>query len=60
MEVIIMFKYKSIKMQLVEERRKREKAQSDLQKTTADVDYIAMMCDVELETTDEVGGASDE
>ena len=48
-----MDKYKSLKVQLLEERKKREKAQSDLQKATADMDYIAMMCDVELETTDE-------
>lgn len=45
-----MFRYNSIKSQLMRERKLREKAQSDLQKVTADLDYVAMMSDVELET----------
>ena len=45
-----MFLYKSVKDQLVEERKKREAAEAKLNKASADVDYIAMMCDVELET----------
>lgn len=45
-----MFRYNSIKAQLMRERKLREKAQSDLQKVTADLDYVAMMSDVELET----------
>ncbi len=53
-------KYKSLKAQLLEERKKREKAQSDLQQTVADVDYIAMMCDVELESENETEVGSNE
>lgn len=45
-----MFRYNSVKAQLMRERKLREKAQSDLQKVTADLDYVAMMSDVELET----------
>lgn len=45
-----MFLYKSVKSQLVEERKKREAAEAKLNKASADVDYIAMMCDVKLET----------
>ena len=49
-----MFRYNSIKTQLMRERKLREKAQSDLQKVTADLDYVAMMSDVELETDTEL------
>ena len=45
-----MFLYKSVKQQLVEERKKREASEARLEKNCADVDYIAMMCDVILET----------
>jgi len=41
--------YKSTKQQLVEERRMRELAEAKLNKASADVDYIAMMCDVDLD-----------
>ena len=50
-----MFGYKSINHQLVDERKKREFAESNLNKTSADVDYIAMMCDIELEIEEEDG-----
>lgn len=44
-----MFGYKSTKEQLLEERRKNAQLQAELEKTSADVEYIAMMTDVELE-----------
>ena len=45
-----MFLYKTVKEQLIEERKRREASDARLEKSRADVDYIAMMCDVELET----------
>lgn len=45
-------KYKSLEAQVLDERRRREMAQAKLQQTAADVDYIAMMCDVELAMPD--------
>lgn len=44
-----MFEYKSLKQQLIDERNKNVvlKAQSD--KNTSDIDYIAMMSDIELD-----------
>lgn len=44
-----MFKFKTTKEQLIEERRKNAVLQSALAKTNADVEYIAMMTDVELD-----------
>ena len=44
-----MFKFKSTKEQLIEERRKNAVLQSALEKTNADVEYIAMMTDIELD-----------
>ncbi len=49
-----MFKYKSVSQQTVEERRKNEQLQAHSLKQRSDIDYIAMMNDVELETTEEV------
>ena len=48
-----MFRFKSTKEQLIEEQRKNARMQSILDKTNADVEYIAMMTDVELEFEDE-------
>lgn len=49
-----MFEYKDIKRQLLEEKKKNAKLQAKLAKTNADIEYIAMMTDVELEEdTDE-------
>ncbi len=48
-----MFKYKSIKEQLREERTKNEQLRAAQIKNEADTEYIAMMCDVELETVGE-------
>jgi len=56
-----MFQYKTLQRHLLEERRKREALQAKLQQTEANTDYIAMMCDVELETENEnEGGFGDE
>ena len=49
-----MFEYKDIKRQLLEEKKKNAKLQAALEKTNADVEYIAMMTDVELEETEEI------
>lgn len=48
-----MFKYKSVTQQLVEERKKNEALRANQQHSDADIEYIAMMCDVELETDGE-------
>ena len=44
-----MFNYLSIDKLLHRERAKNEKLREESRKLAADVDYIAMMCDVELE-----------
>lgn len=44
-----MFKFKDVKTQLIEEKKKNAELQAKLAKTNADVEYIAMMTDVELE-----------
>lgn len=44
-----MFKFKDVKTQLLEEKKKNAELQAKLAKTNADVEYIAMMTDVELE-----------
>lgn len=44
-----MFKFKDVKTQLMEEKKKNAELQAKLNKTNADVEYIAMMTDVELE-----------
>ncbi len=49
-----MFKFKSTKEQLIEERKKNAVLQSSLAKTNADIEYLAMMTDVELEETEEI------
>jgi hypothetical protein len=49
MEVSIMFKYKSVQTQLIEERRKNERLGAQSVKNISNIDYIAMMTDVELE-----------
>lgn len=54
-----MFKYKPIQNQLIEERRRREMLASRLSQTNADLEYIAMMCDVELETGIQSGEVSE-
>lgn len=44
-----MFHYKSIKEYSLQERRKNEQLQAALNRANADLDYLAMMTDVELE-----------
>ena len=44
-----MFKFKDVKTQLLEEKKKNAELQAKLAKTNADIEYIAMMTDVELE-----------
>ena len=48
-----MFKVKTIMQQLIDERNRNIQRQNQQEKNTADIDYIAMMCDVELEDTEE-------
>ncbi len=55
-----MFGFKSTREQLVEERRKNAQLQAALDKTSADVEYIAMMTDVELEDDEEMEGEKDD
>ena len=47
-----MFGYKDTKTQLLEEKKKNAELQAKLAKTNADVEYIAMMTDVELDETE--------
>ena len=49
-----MFGYKSLHEQLIEERNKNEQLQYQLEKANADLYYIAMMTDVDLEEDSEV------
>ena len=44
-----MFGYKSVKEYSLKERRRNELLQAALTKTNADLEYLAMMTDVELE-----------
>lgn len=48
-----MFGFKSTREQLLEERRKNAQLQAALDKTNSDVEYIAMVTDVELEDDEE-------
>lgn len=45
--------YLSLKDQLLKERQKNAALTAEAAKNTADIDYIAMMCDVELELPEE-------
>ena len=47
-----MFEYKNIYKQLIEVRNKNAELQAKLDKTNADIEYIAMMTDVDLEETE--------
>ncbi len=42
-------KYIPLKEQVINERKKNTALQDKVRKNNADIDYIAMMCDVELE-----------
>ena len=45
-----MFAMKTVKDQLLDQRRENVRLKAELEKTTADVAYIAMMTDIELDT----------
>ena len=47
-----MFEYKNVYKQLIEMRNKNAELQAKLDKTNANVDYIAMMTDIDLEETE--------
>lgn len=51
---MIMFKYKSINDQLIEERNKNTLLNAQLEQAQANIDYIAMVSDIELEEEGEV------
>lgn len=44
-----MLKFLPLKNQVIEERKKNNQILEKLLKKSADIEYIAMMCDVELE-----------
>lgn len=52
--------YLSIKDLLLKERKKNAAVIAEAAKNTADIDYIAMMCDVELEVPEDEGMMHDE
>lgn len=45
--------YLSLKDQLLKERQKNAALSAESAKNAADIDYIAMMCDVELESPED-------
>ena len=45
-----MFIYKGLRQQLAEERNKNNELSERLQQSEANIDYLAMMTDVELES----------
>ena len=51
--IIIMFKKKTIQEQLVEQRNKNEALLAKLIKVNANLEYVAMMTDVEIDDEDE-------
>lgn len=53
-----MFEYKSVKQETVEQRRLNEELAAQTAKNKADVEFIAMMADVDLDT-DTIGGMND-
>lgn len=48
-----MFGFKSTRDQLIEEKRKNAELNAQLAKTAADLEYVAMMADVEIDETEE-------
>lgn len=44
-----MFKYKSLNQQLIDERKKNVTLKEQVDKNASDIDYIAMMSDIELD-----------
>lgn len=54
-----MFSYRGVREQLIAERQKNARMQSEVEKTNADIAYIAMMTDVDLDA-DAQEGTGDE
>lgn len=50
-----MFKYIPIEEQMAKKQIEINKVSTEEAKNRADIDYIAMMCDVELDSEDEEG-----
>lgn len=48
-----MIKVKTVLQQLIDERKKNAVLSARLEKLMSDVDYVAMMCDIELEEEDD-------
>ena len=48
-----MFKYISIKQQLIQERKRNAIQRAESAELAADVDYLSMMCGVELDNESE-------
>ena len=46
-------KYIPLKKQILKEQQKNAELSGKTQKNAADIDYIAMMCDVELESDED-------
>ena len=55
-----MFKMKTVREQALDLRRENIRLRTALDKTGADVEYIAMMTDVELEDDKEMEGEEDD
>lgn len=49
-------KYIPLKDQLIKERQKNALLRAEARKNAADIDYIAMMCDIELEVDEQAEG----
>lgn len=45
-----MFRYISLQQQLIDERKKNAVLKAQTEKNAADIDYIAMISDIELES----------
>lgn len=48
-----MIKVKTVLQQLIDERKKNAVLSGRLEKLISDMDYVAMMCDIELEEEDD-------
>lgn len=55
-----MFAYKSLEQQLIDERKKNAILKSQTDKNAADIDYIAMMNDIELEADEWEDGENEQ
>jgi hypothetical protein len=55
-----MFKYISVEEQLIKEKKKNAQLRAENAELAANVDYLAMMCDVELDEDKDAEVTSDE